>query len=152
MAKKEFRDNFGRTVARSASVVSYLELVPALRHDLESALDAYKKSELFGKESFTFFYAKSRDVVYVEGVATSDGMENRAFLFLEGRYVDPEAEFFPPTFSFLNYFAIVEGTVAELLMKYNFASTTHLIEQFVNFDRDMSQEQWDEIKVGMSGL
>jgi len=152
VVKKEYRDNFGRLVAKAAPIVSYKELSPAIQSDLETALEAYKTSEFFGKESFTFFYAKSRDVIYVEGMATAEMMENRAFLFLEGKYTDPEAEFFPPALSYLNYFAIVEGTVGELKMKYNFSSATHLIEQFINFDRDMSEEQWDEIKVGISGL
>lgn len=150
MAKKEFRDNFGRLVAKSAPIISYKELSPALQKDIEASYETYKTSDVFGKESFTFFYAKTRDAVYVEGVATSELMENRAFLFLEDRYTDPEAELFPPAFSYADYYAIVEGTIAELKMKYNFHSSTHIIDQFINFDRDMSEEQWNEIKTGMA--
>lgn len=151
MAKKEFRDNFGRIVAKSAPIVSYKELSSKLQQDIESSYEEYKKSDVYGKESFTFFYAKTRDMTYVEGVATADLMENRAFLFLEGKYTDPEAELFPGP-GYLNYFTIVEGTVDELKMKYNFNSTMHLIDQFINFDRDMSEEQWTEIKNGMGML
>lgn len=151
MIKKEFRDNFGRLVAKSADIVSYKNISEPLQKELETAVEAYKKSDLYGKESFTFFFAKTRDVIYVEGVATSEQMENRAFLFLEGRYTDPEAELFfsPPYF---NYYSIVEGTVNELKMKYHFASNMHLIDQFINYDRDMSSEQWDEIKSGMASI
>lgn len=149
MVKKEFRDNFGRLVSKSVSIISYKELSPEVQKEIEASYEAYKTSDVFGKESFTFFYAKTRDVVYVEGVATSELMENRAFLFLEDHYVDPEAELFPPAFSFVNYYAIVEGTIEEMKMQYNFNSSTHIIDQFINFDRDMSEEQWDEIKNGM---
>ena len=151
MAKKEFRDNFGRLVAKSAPIVSYTKLSEAFQKDIASSYDAYKTSDVFGKESFTFFYAKSRDVIYVEGVATSNLMENRAFLFVEGQYTDPEAELFPGV-EYFNYYSIVEGTVEELKMKYNFNSNMHLIDQFINFDRDMSEDQWMEIKNGMGML
>lgn len=151
MTKKEFRDNFGRLVSKSVEIISYQELSPALQKELEESVEAYKKSDVFGKESFTFFFAKTRDVIYVEGVATSELMENRAFLFLEGHYTDPEAQLFfsPP---YLNYYAIVEGTIEELKMKYHFGSNMHLIDQFINYDRDMSEEQWNEIKSGMAAL
>lgn len=151
MAKKEFRDNFGRLVAKSAPIVSYKTLSPEFQKDIESAYDEYKNSDVFGKESFTFFYAKSRQVIYVEGVATSAMMENRAFLFVEGQYTDPELELFPGV-EYFNYYAIVEGPVEELKMKYNFNSSRHLIDQFINFDRDMSEDQWMEIKNGMGML
>lgn len=149
MAKKELRDNFGRLVAKRVEPVSYLKLSQTFQNDINATYDAYKRSDVFGKESFTFFYAKDRSVIYVEGVATSAMMENRAFLFVEGEYTDPEAELFPPQMQYMNYYSIVEGAVAELKTRYNFASSQHIIDQFINYDRDMSEDQWDEIRMEM---
>jgi len=145
VAKKELRDNFGRLVAKRVEPVSYTTLSQNFQNDINQAYEAYKQSETFGKESFTFFYAKTRNVVYVEGVATSAMLENRAFLYAEGHYTDPEVELFPGV-EYFNYYTIVEGPVEELKMRYNFASSRHIIDQFVNYDRDMSEEQWDEIR------
>ena len=151
MAKKELRDNFGRLVAKRVEPISYLKLSQAFQDDINQAYEAYKTSDVFGKESFTFFYAKDRDVIYVEGVATSAMMENRAFLYVEDHYTDPELELCPGV-EYFNYYSIVEGTVEELKMRYNFASSQHIIDQFINYDRDMSEDQWDDIRMEMGQL
>jgi len=141
---RKFRDPYGRIIAIEAIITPLSHLDASLQTDIKEAFNTYEALEAQQKRNFSFYLAESMGCIYVEGTAIYEALEPRAFIKIEDHYYDPEAEL-THSIGYSNYFTIVEGKLDDLRGRFNFNSNQHLIEQFVNYERDLSEEEWQEM-------
>jgi hypothetical protein len=144
--KKVYRDAYNREVAKLVELHSVDALKPETAKAIKEYVANFKQESDPRGMSLTYLLAEDLGLTYVEGLASVMDMQTHAFLKADNRYIDPDIELHEDAPKFHTYYAMVEGTIDDLKSRFNFNSQTHMIEQFLNYERDMDENMWSQMQ------
>ena len=144
--RKVYKDAYNRPVATLVKIHSIEALKPETAEKIKAYAKNFKQDSDPRGMSMTYLMAEDLGLVYVEGLASVSEIQTHAFLKADNRYIDPDIELHEDSPKFHTYYAMVEGTIADLSSRFNFNSKTHMIEQFLNYERDMDENMWSQMQ------